>query len=314
MEHDAWFFVGVFAFIFLLWVATGGPTHPIAFGGPKLALPGALGGGTYLSLPRAPFAIGTGDYSLPDVSSGGGSGSGQQLPVITGSSFGSPSSYRSLISLNHSVSGAGSSDPANEYVYLQTSYNSNTPVDVSGWTLVSESTGATAVIPKGTEVPTTGIVNPAQDIILPSGVRVVIASGRSPIGASFRENKCIGYFSTFQKFSPPLPQNCPSPTDELAAQFGIGYIRDSACYDYANKLSRCQVSLSPPVSLSGACQSFLIKDLNYNGCVDAHKNDKDFAGDTWRVYLGRTTSLFRSTHEVVKLLDKQGNTVDAFAY
>ena len=89
-----------------------------------------------------------------------------------------------------------------------------------------------------------------------------------PIGASFRENKCIGYFSTFQKFSPPLPQNCPTPSDELSSLYGAGYVRDVACVDYVNKLSRCQVALSPPVTVSGACQNlWVIKYLNYNGCV-----------------------------------------------
>ena len=68
--HDAWFFIGVFVFIFLIWIATGGPLHPIAFTGPKLALPGALGGGTYLSLPRAPYGVGGSNISLPGSSSG----------------------------------------------------------------------------------------------------------------------------------------------------------------------------------------------------------------------------------------------------
>ena len=179
---------------------------------------------------------------------------------------------------------------------------------------MSDATGAAMVIPKGTEVPASGIVNSAQDIVLAPGKRAIIISGQSPIGASFRENKCIGYFSTFQKFSPPLPQNCPAPSDELESLYGAGYIRDAACIDYVNKLSRCQVALSPPVSVSGACQSFLIKYLNYNGCADAHKNDRDFLGDSWRIYLGRSSSMWRARHELVKLVDKQGNTVDAFSY
>jgi hypothetical protein len=157
-------------------------------------------------------------------------------------------------------------------------------------------------------------VNAAQDIVLSPGERATVISGQSPIGASFRENKCIGYFSTFQKFSPTLPQNCPSPSDELASAYGTGYIRDAACIDYVNKLSRCQVVLSPPVTISGACQSFVVKYLNYNGCVDAHKNDPDFLGNTWRIYLGRSSSMWRTKHELVKLLDVNGKTVDAFSY
>ncbi len=316
MEHDAWFFVGIFVFIFLIWIATGGPMHPIAFSGPTLAEPGALGGGTYLSLPRAPFSVGSANVSLPGSSNGGSvsGGTGVSLPsFVGGSSFGTPSPYYGIVSMNHYVSGAGSTNPGNEYVEITVAQSATAPVDISGWTLESSATGAAAVIPKGTEVPTSGIVNAVQDIVLTPGTQALIISGQSPIGASFRDNKCIGYFSTFQQFSPPLPQNCPLPYDELTS-FYPGYIRDAACIDYVNTLSRCQAVLSPPVGTSGACQNFLVNYLNYNGCVNAHRNDADFEGNTWRVYLGRTNSMWRTQNEVVKLLDAQGKTVDAFSY
>ena len=315
--HDAWFFIGVFVFIFLIWVATGGPLHPIAFTGPRLAEPGALGGGTYLQLPRAPFGTGGTNVSLPGSSSDGNvaGSSGTSLPSFTGGTvFGIPSPYRGIVRMNHYVSGAGSADPKNEYIEISVSQDAGMPVDLSEWTLSSDASGNSSPIPKGTEVPTSGTVNAAQDIILPPGTRAIIVSGQSPIGASFRENKCIGYFSTFQNFYPLLPQTCPAPSDELASFYGAGYIRDAACIDYVNKLSRCQVALSPPVNVSGVCQNFLVKYLNYNGCVDAHKNDADFKGDTWRIYLGRTSSMWRTRNEVVKLLDVNGKTVDAFSY
>lgn len=315
--HDAWFFIGVFVFIFLIWIATGGPLHPIAFTGPKLALPGALGGGTYLSLPRAPYGVGGSNISLPGSSSGGSVSNGPAgtLPTFVGGSvFGTPSPYRNIVSMSHYISGAGSADPRNEYVEISVSQNAGIPINLSEWTLVSDASGSSIIIPKGTEVPTSGVVNAAQDIVLSPGERAILISGKSPIGASFRENRCIGYFSTFQNFSPPLPQNCPVPSSELSSFYGTDYIRDASCIEYVNKLSRCQVALSPPVNVSGACQSFSVKYFNYNGCVDAHKNDADFNGDTWRIYLGRTNSMWRTKNELVKLLDVNGKTVDAFSY
>lgn len=216
--------------------------------------------------------------------------------------------------MNHYISGAGSSDPKNEYVEISVSQDAGAPVNISGWTLLSDATSNTVVIPKGTEVPTSGVVNATQDIVLTPGKRAIIVSGSSPIGASFRENKCIGYFSTFQQFSPSLPQNCPTPSDELSTYYGAGYIRDVACIEAVNKLPRCQVTLSPPANLSGVCQNFMIQYLNYNGCVGAHQNDADFRGDVWRVYLNRTTPLWRTRYEIVKLLDANGKTVDAFGY
>lgn len=313
MEHDAWFFVGVFVFIFLIWIATGGPLHPISFTGPTLAQPGALGGGTYLSLPRAPFSIGNSNISLPGASDG--NPSADPLPTfVGGTTFGTPSPYRGKVIMNHYIAGAGSADPKNEYIELRVAQDAGIPVDISEWTLVSDASGSSIRIPKGTEVPTSGVVNATQDIILAPGTRAIVISGRSPIGASFRENKCIGYFSTFQSFSPPLPQNCPTPQGELSRFYGPDYIRDAACIDYVDKLSRCQVVLSPPVNVTGACQSFMVNYLNYNGCREAHSNDADFKGDTWRIYLGRTTPMWRTKNEIVKLLDVNGRTVDAFSY
>ena len=314
--HDAWFFIGVFVFIFLIWIATGGPLHPIAFTGPRLAEPGALGGGTYLSLPRAPFGIGGSDVSLLGSSDGSASsGSGSSLPTFAGgSTFGTPSPFRGIVSMNHYISGAGSADPKNEYLEISVPSSGSVPVNLSEWSLASDATGNSVNIPKGTEVPASGTINAVQDIVLAPGDRAMIISGQSPIGASFRENKCIGYFATFQNFSPSLPQNCPTPSDELSAFYGAGYIRDEACINYVNKLPRCQVTLSPPVSVSGVCQSFVVKYLNYNGCVEAHRNDPDFKGNTWRIYLGRTNSMWRTQRELVKLLDVTGKTVDAFSY
>lgn len=317
MEHDAWFFIGVFAFIFLIWIATGGPIHPLSFSGPKLAQPEELGGGTYLSLPRAPFGVGGTDVSL-SVSGDSGRAMGRidaAYPSLVGdTAFGTISPYRGVVTMSHHVSGAGSEDPQNEYIELRVSGNPGNPINISGWTIRSGATDTASALPKGTEVPLSGTINATEDIMLADGARALIISGRSPIGASFRENKCIGYFSSFQKFYPQLPQNCPVPSDELASFYGVGYVRDAACIDYVNKLSRCQVALSPPVGASGSCQNFMIKYLNYNGCVEAHRKDIDFKGDVWRVYLNRSNSMWRAKHEIVKLLDASGKTVDAFSY
>src|ERR1035437_7397212 len=136
--HDAWFFIGIFVFIFLIWVATGGPLHPLAFTGPRLALPGALGGGTYLQLPQSPFGIGGSNVSLPGSSSGSGasgnsggsSSSGEPAPAsISGIVFGTPSPYRNIVSMNHYVSGAGG-DAKSEYLEISIPQNAGIPVEL----------------------------------------------------------------------------------------------------------------------------------------------------------------------------------------
>lgn len=315
--HDAWFFIGVFVFIFLIWIATGGPLHPIAFSGPSLALPGALGGGTYLQLPKANLGIGDGNVVLPGSSNGAGGSINDETPAVSpvsSSALGPSSPYRGVVRMNHYVSGAGSANPKSEYIELYVAQDAGAPVNISGWKLSSGATGTSVSIPKGTEVPISGIINAVQDIVITPGKRAMVISGPSPIGASFRENKCIGYFSTFQQFYPSLPQNCPAPSDELSTYYGAGYIRDVACIEYVNKLSRCQVAFSPPAGATGACQSFLTQYLNYNGCLGAHKNDADFKGDAWRIYLNRSSPLWRTKYEIIKLSDADGKTVDVFTY
>ncbi|MCX6787017.1 MAG: hypothetical protein NTY93_00620 [Candidatus Kaiserbacteria bacterium] len=316
MEHDAWFFVGVFVFIFLIWIIIGGPTHPISFTGPTLSQPSPLGTGTYLQLPQTSFGFGGSAVSLPGSSNGNSSeNSGTSVPTFVGGNvFGTPSPYRSIVTMSHYVSGAASANPVDEYIEIAVAYNAGASVDISGWKLSSDATGYTTIIPKGTEIPISGIVNTMQDIVLTPGTRAILISGRSPIGTSFRENKCIGYLSNFQHFSPSLPQNCPTPSSELALSYGADYLRDNTCLDYVSDLPRCKVVLTPPTSISSACKNFLVKYINYNGCVAAHKDDADFENDTWLVYLGHFSSLWRTKNELIKLLDANGKTVDAFSY
>jgi len=318
--HDAWFFVGVLVFIFLIWIATGGPTHPLSFAGPSLNQPEELGGGTYLNLPRAPFKIGVTPVTLTTDYVGRGntyttgiSGSNS----IYGIPFGTPSPYRNMVSLVRHISNASST---NEYVELSVMQNSSQSVNITGWTLESAVTGKAEIIPKGTRVPTSGVVNATEDIILDRGERAIINTGPSPVGASFRENKCTGYFASFQKFYPSLSKSCPSPSSELLAYYGTPYIHDPACIDYTKTLSRCEVPNTRLANINMTCEAFIENTLSYNGCLNFHRSDSDFAGNTWRIYLnltdkkGKTKPMWRTKYEVVKLLDERGKTVAMFTY
>ena len=323
MQHDAWFVIGIFVFIFLIWIATGGPTHPISFEGPALEQPQELGGGDYLALPRAPFGVGSTYISLPGSSSGGSTyETGMPaLPLfVNGIAFGNPSPFRGRVSLAHYVTNASSTEVRSEYVEVSVPHG-GAPVNITGWRLVSEVTGKAGTIPKGAAVPQAGKLNTVNDIVLQPGERAYIISGISPIGVSFRENKCIGYLNTFQTFTPSLPQSCPAPRDELVRFYGPSYIRDTVCVDYVSSLWSCQAVPFPPRKFDGkllseTCRDFVTERLTYNGCVAAHYNDPDFHGSIWHIYLGRNRNqhLWRSHNEIVKLLDAEYKTVDAFSY
>ncbi len=313
-QHDSIFFLGVFAFIFILWLVTGGPTHPLSFSGPLLSGPGPLGGGTYLSLPTVP---GGKDSTVgQSQASGQGAGSYVNVPGMNEAEvlFGPPSTYRGSVRFSGSATGAGNTNAAKEYVQITLSSNAGANVDLTGWSLESGATGKRAIISFGTEVPTSGIINAVEPIVLKPGDKALIISGRSPIGASFRVNKCMGYFSQFQTFYPSLPNSCPTPETELEQFYGPNLISDASCIDYVDRLNRCSLTLSPPTTLSGTCQRFLTTYLNYNGCLNAHKTDYNFKTNQWRIYLGRDSALWRTKHEAIKLLDPSGKTVDMITY
>ncbi len=313
MGHDSWFFVGVFVFIFLVWVVTGGPMNPLSFSGPLLQQPGPIGGGTYLSLPKAPLGAGATDASLSGSSSGKNVSQKNAPESVGGIAFGSPSPYRGKVVLIHSVYGKNASDPKKEYIRIRVAQNADQDITLSGWTLVSGVSGRTSVIDVGVKVPRSGVISGGLPITISPGEDAYIISGRSPIGSSFRENICIGYFAEYQTFSPSLPKICPRAETEVDKYYG-NYARDIDCKNYVKSISRCESVLTAPQKLSSACNGVLTKYVNYNGCIMAHEQDADFLGDTWRIYLGRESSLWRATHEVVKLLDSEGKTVDAFSY
>jgi hypothetical protein len=111
--------------------------------------------------------------------------------AIEAAAFGPSSMYRGDVTMSHSVRSAGSSNPQQEYLQLSVSSRADGPISISGWRVVSDVSGNGAVIPQGTEVPRSGTINASQPIVLQPGDRAIITSGRSPIGASFRENVCI---------------------------------------------------------------------------------------------------------------------------
>jgi hypothetical protein len=188
------FFIGIFVFIFLIWIATGGPTHPIAFTGVQLPEPGALGGGTYLNLPQASATVGGTDVCLPGStscpnsfsygSSGGSGGSSGTTETINplpaapeGVTYSPPSPYRNEVSMEDYVSNASSSNPDDEYVQISVAQDAGGPIDITKWSLESGATYDGGVIPRGTITPTSGVVNPTQDIVLYPGDSAYIITG-----------------------------------------------------------------------------------------------------------------------------------------
>src|SRR5665213_1364667 len=186
--HDSLFFVGIFIFIFLVWAATGGPTHPISFAGPFLSSPTTAGNVTTYFLPQASFVIGTSDAHLPEISSTRSDGSvGQNLSSVSeqadqlrqqvkdAAAFGIPSPYRGLVTISHNTSGVSNQDPKQQYVELDTSYQATSGIDITGWKLISTATTTSVTIPQGARVPVVGDVNATAHIILNPGDKALLS-------------------------------------------------------------------------------------------------------------------------------------------
>jgi hypothetical protein len=313
-------------FIFFLvalgvaWFLTGGPGRPLSHAGWFLG--STLGGTAGIAVPSV---------NLPGAASSSGS-SGAASPQATQQStvsnlwdyffnyqpgvgeVSSPtdSPYAPYVSL--SPTDVQSSDPATEYITLRTSSSLPRSLTISGWYLQNVSTNVTVSIGDAAEIPFLGGMNSETPISVGPGSTIVVTTGQSPNGTSFRLNECTGYLGQYQTFTPSLPRECPSPQSEmlLHPQTLAG---DTACRQYIATLSQCTVITGTfPSALSGSCQDFVLNDLSYNGCITEHKPDPTFYRNQWRVFLNRSQELWANDHGVIRLIDENGKLIAQASY
>ncbi len=226
--------------------------------------------------------------------------------------FGTPSPYRGKVRISEGYGASGSDE--GEYVGIAAGVNSTAPVDITGWSIQSALTGVRAFIPRGASLFLMGSVNPQADIHLNPGDEAVVSSISSPVGTSFRENICTGYLTQLQSFSPQLEGSCPSPAESFPETADNLRTYGEVCFDFVRSLPSCTYPLSIPSNASPSCRTFLSDNLSYNGCVQNYQHKPGFARESWRIYLGAGGELWRNTHDIIRLLDTEGRTVDVFTY
>ena len=210
---------------------------------------------------------------------------------------------------------AGLYSPSNrnideEYVTLRTSYGLENPIDITGWTIKSRSTGRTATIPKGTNLflPNNGYYS--TNIEVGKNQYIYINTGSSPISESFRVNICSGYHNQFYNFKPYIQETCPYPIDDADS---IPYsFENEPCLDYIEDMNRCEVQTESLPGFSSQCTEYINQKVNYPTCVSNHKNDEDFYKDEWRIFLKGSQPLWRISREKLDLFDKEGKIVDSY--
>ena len=221
------------------------------------------------------------------------------------------SPYRGKVSIA-STQGASEQDPKAEYVTLRASDDNRESIAITGWTLESAITGKSVSLPQGSEIFTSGSLEEGV-IVLKPGDEVTVVTGRSPVGISFRINRCSGYLTQFQTFTPTLSKSCPRAESEALSRSSSRTLPDS-CFNFLEGLGQCRIELSLPPELSQECRQFIQNDLTYNGCVALHRNETNFKNPEWRIYLSRPEELWKEKREMVKLLDGSGKLVDTSTY
>jgi hypothetical protein len=178
-----------------------------------------------------------------------------------------------------------------------------------------------AVIPSGTYVVSTlGINNTSAPIVLRAGETAYITTGKAPttypasIGTSFKTTKCTGYLDQKNAFTPSLTRNCPVPDTNSPVYRALS----DSCYNFVRNIYSCQdpnIDNSSAVNqLSTQCRDFIRAEYNYQSCVDRHRSDQDFYGNSWRIYLGKSEELWSATRENYYLYDEEGKLVDRIIY
>lgn len=329
LKQDAFFFLAIFLFIFVAWVATGGPNKPISFAGPFITPVStyndqqeAYGDGNFWD-----GAVRDADswFWHPGKSSSTGGDTQQglwdaqddlnslQKDLQQSRLFGTPSVYQNKVTLSAGTAALSQTDEDSEYVTIALSGSARESVTISGWKIVSTRTRSSATIPNGTVLLKSGSLNNTGPITLEPGDRAYVVTGRSPAGISFKENICIGYLEDRQDYTPRLTTSCPAPLSDFD-RFYDGAARDyQECRDSVRALPRCETPSSSN-GVSSTCYQFMRKYLTYNGCVMYHANDRNFWGSTWRVYLGKSDDLWPLRNDTLKLLDANGYTVDIYSY
>ena len=210
--------------------------------------------------------------------------------------------------------GAGNAQESGGNEYVEIRAHSQTPVSLNGWSLQSALSGIRAYIPQASPLPIVGTMNRLTPVVLDVTGNAVVSSGPSPLGISFRENRCTGYLAQQQSFEPSLANACPSPSEVTPRTVENLQRYGADCMDYLGGMPQCSFPASLPLSLSPMCRIYITNTFSYNGCVSAYQDAVSFAGDTWRIYLGANGDLWSNSHDVIRLLDEQGRTVDAITY
>ncbi|MBX4181338.1 lamin tail domain-containing protein [Candidatus Parcubacteria bacterium] len=232
---------------------------------------------------------------------------------------------------------AYSYQPYEEYITIE-NYGQS-PIDITDWQLkngkdkrpyyqggsLQRFSADIAIIPRATRVLSPTGNNVFENVVLSQGDRAIITTGSIGVTSpyrivSFKENMCTGYIENLSdySFNPPLNTSCPNPGSEP----GIENL-PTDCRDAVRNLSSCQTPRFENKDSNGEpcdtclggkrlptyCAAFIKEHFTYQGCLANHLNDRNFSGNTWRIFLGRGWEMWNKDYETVELFNKLGQLV-----
>jgi hypothetical protein len=215
-----------------------------------------------------------------------------------------------------SISYVNSPDPNQEYITLYTNIDSKEKINITGWKLISTRSGNWVRIGGASTTPKPFVQN-NKDVVLGQGDMAFIIKGFSPIGISFRSNKCTGYFGENRQFYPYINMQCPLAKTEKLPKFSSNLDREDECLDLIDRIPACTTPFNRtninnlPDTVTDSCKNYLQTKVNYDSCVANHIGDTDFPGREWYVYLQVFGPLWRSKREHIDLLDNNGLIVSS---
>lgn len=210
-----------------------------------------------------------------------------------------------------SIAGVKETYPEKEYITMAIVQENASSIDISNWYLMNKK-GVKAKIGQASHLPYFGKVNKTDPLMVNGRDTVIISTGRSPIGTSFRTNSCSPYLEQFRDFIPPInTAECPEINRKSDAYKKVGNI----CEIFINSLPRCEMFTGTyPSNITADCKSYINIHGGYNGCVTDRLTDTRFYKKEWRVFLGGKTELWDNKSDVVSLYDDKDRIVLTVKY
>jgi hypothetical protein len=198
--------------------------------------------------------------------------------------------------------------PEREYITISIQKQNLSYLDISQWSL-ENSAGDRYYLGNASVLPIEGQPNKETPLIVNAGDEIIVSSGPSPIGLSFRQNSCSGYLEENHDFVPEIQRRCPRISTDVPSSFS------QSCRSYVQNIPQCTTGSSPiPKNLSAGCQDFINANINYNACIRSNQDNADFLSNTYRIFLGQASEIWQQPHDTITLRDKSGKIVDSISY